>query len=207
MRATLAADGRARSYRCGRMATDVQHDPVTELPDAIRPDSTDSSGRTRSARTLLLVALAAAAGVLHAKAMVDHAGHYWLFGVFFGVLTYAQVLWAMALYRRPDDKRLLMPAALASLAVVGVWLVSRTVGLPIGPWAWDAEPIGSADLAATLDELALALVIFAILRPDRRIAARLAWLDDANCMRVGMMFCAFSLFALALGSHGHPTVR
>lgn len=186
------------------MATDVQHDPVAELPDTSSPQAT---GPTRSARVLLLVALAAATGALHAKAMVDHAGHYWLFGVFFGVLTYAQVIWAMLLFRRPDHRRLLMPAAVVSLAVVGIWLVSRTVGLPIGPWAGDPERVGAADLAATVDELVLAAVILATLRPDRRLAARLAWLDDANCLRVGMMLCAFSLFALALGSHGHPTVR
>jgi hypothetical protein len=158
----------------------------------------------RSSRLLLLVALSASAGVIHAKALVDHAGHYWLFGVFFAALTYAQVLWAVWIYRNPSDRRWLLPAAAASLAVVAVWLVSRTAGLPIGPWAGRPEPLGVADIAASLDEVVLAAVIFATLRPDRPIAPRLAWLDGANCTRVGSMLAGLSLLAVLLGSHMHP---
>jgi hypothetical protein len=158
-----------------------------------------------SSRVLLLVTLSASAGVIHARALVDHAGHYWLFGVFFGALTYAQVLWAVWIYRRPEDRRWLLPAAAASLAVVVVWLVSRTVGLPIGPWTGQPEPLGVADITASLDEVVLAGVIFAMLRPDRRIAARLTWLNGANCTRVGSMLGALSLLAVLLGSHTHPT--
>lgn len=159
----------------------------------------------RSSRVLLLVVLSASAGVIHAKALFDHAGHSWLFAVFFGALTYAQVLWAVWVYRRPDDRRWLLPAAVASLAVVAVWLVSRTVGLPIGPWAGRPEPLGVADITASLDEVVLAGVIFAMLRPDRWVAARLAWLHGANCTRVGSMLGALSVLAVVLGSHTHPT--
>jgi hypothetical protein len=162
----------------------------------------------RSPRIDLLIALSAVAGVIHARAMVDHMSHYWLFGVFFGALTYAQVLWAVQLYRRPDDLRWLMPAAIASLAVVGIWIVSRTVGLPIGPWAGEAEPFGISDVAASIDELLLAAVVFAMLRPDRWIAARLLWLDGGHCQRARMMMVGCSLIAAIVGKHTHPaTVR
>jgi hypothetical protein len=162
---------------------------------------------SRTPRLLLLVALSASAGVIHARALFDHASHYWLFGVLFGALTYAQVLWAVWIYRKPNDERPLLPAAVASLAVVAVWLVSRTVGLPIGPWAGQPEPLGVADVAASLDELVLAGLIFAMLRPDRRIAARFAWLDGANCTRVGTALCSLSLLAVLFGTHTHPTVH
>jgi hypothetical protein len=56
-----------------------------------------------------------------------------------------------------------------------------------------------------VDELALAGVIAAMLRPDRWIAARLTWLNGANCTRVGSMLGALSLLAAVLGSHAHPT--
>ena len=158
----------------------------------------------RSDRTMLLVALALAAGVIHARALFDHATHYWLFAVFFGVLTYAQVLWAMLIYRRPDDRRWLMPAAVGSLAIAGIWVVSRAVGLPIGPWAGRPEPFGVADIAATVDELLLAAVIVAMLRPQGRVAARMRWLDGANCVRLGSMAIALSLLAALIGNHTHP---
>jgi hypothetical protein len=169
------------------------------------PDPSPPAAQERSSRLLLLVALSMFAGVIHAKALFDHVGHYWLFGACFGALTYAQVLWAVWIYRRPNDRRSLLPAAVASLAVIAVWVVSRTVGLPIGPWAGLPEPLGVADVTASLDEVVLAGVILAMLRPDRRIAARLAWLNGANCVRVGWMLAALSLLAVLLGSHTHPT--
>src|SRR5215212_7342546 len=118
-----------------RMTTDVQTEATVERPQA-GPGRRDAA---RPERLLLLVAISVCAGAIHAKAMFDHATHYWLFGVFFGVLTYAQVLWAVLIYRRPDDRRSWMPVAVGSLAVGGIWIVSRSVGLPIGPWAGRPE--------------------------------------------------------------------
>ena len=185
------------------MSTDVQEQRVEGEVEAGPPASVAAE---RSPQIKLIVALSAAAGVIHAKAMFDHASHYWLFGVFFGLLTYVQVLWAVRVWRRPGDRRLWMAIAVASLGVVGIWLVSRTIGLPFGPWANAAEPVGIADVAASLDEIVLTGVIFATLRPDRRIAARFFAFSDDNCIRVGAMLCALSLFAVVIGKHTHPTV-
>ncbi len=184
------------------MASDVHSELVMDAPQAA--PAAEAAPTERSERTMLLVALALAAGLIHGRALVDHASHYWLFGLFFGVLTYAQVLWALLIYRRPDDRRWLMPAAVGSLAVVGLWLVTRTVGLPIGPWAGRPEPLGVADMAATLDELVLAAVIVAMLRPQGRVAARMGWLNGANCVRLGSMLVALSLLAALIGNHTHP---
>jgi len=183
------------------MATDVQIEATAERPqaDPARPDG------ARSERLLLLVVISAGAGVIHAKAMFDHATHYWLFGVFFGVLTYAQVLWAVLIYRRPGDRRSWMPVAVGSLAVVGIWIVSRSVGLPIGPWAGRPEPFGIADISASIDELVLAGLIVAMLRPRGRVAQRFAWLDGPNCTRVGVMLAVLSVLAVLIGHHTHPT--
>ena len=159
-----------------------------------------------SPRVKLLIGLSAVAGIIHARAMIDHMSHYWLFGVFFGVLTYAQVLLAVQLYRKPDDLRWLMPAAVGSLAVVGIWLVSRGVGLPFGPWAGRPEPFGISDVAASMDELLFAAVAFAMLRPDRWIAARLLWLNGGNCQRITTMMIGFSLIAALVGKHTHPAI-
>jgi hypothetical protein len=95
----------------------------------------------------------------------------------------------------------------ASLAVVAVWVISRTVGLPVGPWAGRPEPFGIADITASVDELVLAGLIFAMLRPDRWIAARLAWLDASNCARMSSMLFALSLLAVLFGKHSHPSTR
>jgi hypothetical protein len=187
------------------MASEMQTiEAAVERPDEPRRGRPAGA---RPERLLLLVAISACAGVIHAKAMFDHATHYWLFGVFFGALTYAQVGWAAWIYRRSEDRRTWMPVAVGSLAVVAIWIVSRTVGLPFGPWAGRPEPLGLADVAASIDELVLTGLVVAMLRPGRWIAARFAWLDGANCTRVGTMLCVLSFCAVAIGHHLHPAVR
>ena len=184
------------------MSRDVQGELATEGAQA--RSVADARAVERSERTMLLVGLSAAAAFIHAKALIDHAPHYWLFGVFFGVLAYAQVSWAWLVYRRPDERRWLMPAAVGSLAVIALWIVTRSVGLPFGPWAGRPEPLAITDITASLDELVLAGLIVAILRPNGRVAARLRWLDGANCVRIGSMLVALSLLAVLLGNHSHP---
>jgi hypothetical protein len=195
---------RVGAYRA-YMAGEVHSELLVDEPRTRTATQTEAEPVERSDRILLVVGLSLAAGVIHAKALFDHATHYWLFGVFFGVLTYAQVLWGLLVYRRPNDTRRLMPAAVGSLAVIGIWLVSRSVGLPIGPWAGRPEPFGVADIAASMDELVLAAVTIAMVRPTGRVAARVRWLDGPNCVRLGSMLIALSLLATLFGNHTHPT--
>lgn len=91
--------------------------------------------------------------------------------------------------------------------MVAIWVVSRSVGLPIGPWAGRPEPLGISDIAATLDQLVIAAVVFRMLRPDLWISARFAWLHGANCSRMAVMAIAFSVLAALAGSHAHPSLR
>lgn len=184
------------------MTTDVQTEPRRKPAEDLADPPT--AGVERSPRLVLLAGVSVAAGLIHAKAMFDHATHYWLFGVFFGVLTYVQVLWGVQLYRRPHDWRLFELIAYMSLGTIAIWVISRTTGLPIGPWAGRAEPMGVADITASFDELAIVGLIFALLRPTGRVAKRLRWLENKdNCLRVGSMLCSLSLMALLLGSHSH----
>jgi hypothetical protein len=147
--------------------------------------------------------LAAASGVIHIEAAIAHTSHWWLFGVFFAGLAYAQLGWALVVYRGRRDARLLDAAIYVSLAVVGIWLLSRTVGLPVGPWAGDAEAVGVSDTVATLDELALVALLTMVLRPDGRVARALGWIRGDHTTRLGMMLGSASVLALAMTGHGH----
>ena len=46
-----------------------------------------------------------------------------------------------------------------------------------------------------------------MLRPQGRVAARMRWLDGANCVRLGSMAIALSLLAALIGNHTHPRRR
>ncbi|MGH2920023.1 MAG: hypothetical protein ACRDLS_15690 [Solirubrobacteraceae bacterium] len=158
------------------------------------------------ARSQVLVtaaALALAAGVIHAVAMIDHVDHYWLYGVFFLAVTYAQVLWAIRVYRRPPGRRVLVAGAVGSLLIVAVWLVTRTVGVPVGPEAGDPEPAGAMDIMATLDQLVLAALVATVVAPEGWLGSRLRWLAGGHAVRIAIMLCSASLFSLMLGSHSH----
>lgn len=159
----------------------------------------------RSARIMLLVALAASAAVADAKSMFDVASHYLLFAVLYGVLSWTQVLWAGWLYQAPDDERALAPAAYVCLAVMGLWFVSRFVGLPIGPSAGHPTPIGIPDFAATVDEAAIVALVFAMRRPGGRVARRVRWLDGGHANRIGVMLCSLSVLAGLLSPQLHVT--
>lgn len=151
---------------------------------------------------MVVAALALVAGAIHAVAMVDHFSHWWAYGVFFLGVTYAQVLWSVWLYRHRDDQRTLRYGALGSLALVGVWLVSRTVGIPIGPQA-GVEPVGAMDVMSSIDELVTAGLIATIVAPSGRAGRRLRVIGGTQSVRLGIMLGSASLLAILLGSHHH----
>lgn len=121
-----------------------------------------SSHPRRSELVLLAAALAWAGGFAHAMAAVDHFGHYWLYGVFFGVVSAAQLTWGALVYRAPTAKLLKLGLA-GSLGLVLLWLATRTIGPPIGPERWDAERVGGLDAAATATELLTAWLAYLLL--------------------------------------------
>jgi hypothetical protein len=152
---------------------------------------------------ILAGALSAVAGLIHVKAMVDHASHYWLFGVLFGVVACAQIWLAVALWRTALSDRLLVVAAVMTVGVIAVWLVARTVGLPIGPWAGEAEAFGVSDVIATMTEVAFIAVVSSIVQPDGRVGRRLQWLTGGHAVRLGVALSSAGVFAAVFGGHSH----
>jgi hypothetical protein len=168
-----------------------------ERPAAVEHDAAAADAR------ILAGALSAVAGLIHVKATVDHAGHYWLFGVLFGAVALGQIGLAVALWRTQVSDGVLVAGAVVTLGVVAVWLVSRTVGLPIGPWAGTAEQAGVSDAIATLTELVFIAVVSMIVRPDGRIGRHLRWLTGGHAVRLGIALSSAGVLAAAFGGHAH----
>ena len=145
--------------------------------------------------------LAIAAGLIHAVAAVTHSGEYWLFGSFFAVLAVAQVVWGALVYRGAS-RSLLVAGAWASASVALLWLVTRTVGLPIGPHAGRPEAVGPLDILATLDELAIVVLVLGLLRwPSLR--PHVVRFARRAGPAVGIGLTIASLVSLTLGVHAH----
>jgi FtsP/CotA-like multicopper oxidase with cupredoxin domain len=113
-----------------------------------------------------LLTLAAAA--IHIAVAPEHLREFTLYGILFICLGLTQTGLAVALLVRPSRK-LFGLAAAGTLAVIGLYVASRTAGLPIGPQPWRPEPVGFVDVVCTLLEAVAALLfLFLLWRPRRR---------------------------------------
>ena len=133
---------------------------------------------TRRQRFLVAVAagLSAMAGGIHATVMPEHAREAVLFGVFFAAAAVFQLGWAVLALLRPS-RALLWVGAAGSAALTAVWIVSRTTGVPVGPHAWEAEPVGFVDLVVAFDQVAVVAAVVLVTTSARWLrldAARVA---------------------------------
>lgn len=89
-----------------------------------------------------------AVGLIHLAVTSDHFAEGMATGLFFVVLAVFQMAWCVFFARHPRPG----PAALGLAvngAVILLWLVTRTVGLPLGSHPGVPEPIAVADTLAT----------------------------------------------------------
>jgi hypothetical protein len=99
-----------------------------------------------------VAALSASAGVVHLSVAGEHLREDVHFGGFFIALAVFQLAWAALVVTRPD-RRVYRIGAAVNGAVILVWLLSRTAGIPFGPHAGVPEAVGMADLVSTGLEL------------------------------------------------------
>jgi hypothetical protein len=95
--------------------------------------------------------------VIHVVVVPEHAHEWPAAAAFFVALAVVEALLAVAVLTRRGRSLLLLGAAI-SIASAALWLVSRTVGLPIGPEAFDREAVAAPDLLATALEVFAAAV-------------------------------------------------
>lgn len=114
-----------------------------------------------------LSACSGAAATVHFAVISEHVEEFWLFGVFFVLAALAQALFAVLVVERPS-RVVYLAGAVGNAAIVVLWVVSRTVGVPVGPNGGEAETVGAADVVTTLLELILVGgCVASLLRPLR----------------------------------------
>jgi hypothetical protein len=127
-----------------------------------------------AARVLSVIALASvAAGAINiaAAATVGRGSTQNL--AFFVVLGAAQLYWgAVAMVRAP--RWWLALGAAGNLVAVVTWVVSRTVGLPIGEYAGLRLPVGFPDTLATALEAVVVIGAVALMISGRNLARSVA---------------------------------
>jgi hypothetical protein len=172
------------------------------VPDDMPARPAEPQALNLSGPVIALSGLMLTAGTIHVVAAVQHLDLSWPLPTFFAVLGALQLAAAYAFYERPDDRRLLVAAAVASIAIALLWLFSRTTGLAFGPEQGRSK-VGWADTLATVQELAFAAVALALVRAPETSRRRLDWLSGPMGVRVTFMILPAMLFVAALGGHKH----
>jgi hypothetical protein len=124
----------------------------------------------RSARRLerAAAALSLAAGGLHATAGPEHAEEWWAYGVFFFGAAAAQAAYGLLLWTQGIEAwggwravrgAIYLAGIVMTLAIILLWVVTRTVGAPVGPEAFEPEAVGGLDLLSKVAEAALVIVL------------------------------------------------
>jgi hypothetical protein len=105
----------------------------------------------------VVAALSVYAGLIHLWVVPSHLREWWGFGAFFLAIGVAQVAFAPVLWRFPSTATALA-GIVGNVAVVLVYILSRTNGVPVGPVhsSHRLETAGPLDLTATALEVVVA---------------------------------------------------
>ena len=127
--------------------------------------------RSRRPQVPAVCLFSGAAAGIHALVTPEHFGHDAAAGGFFLAVAGLQLAWAVQVVRSPSNTALFTWGAVVNVAVLALWALSRTAGLPFGPEAGEVEPLGFLDVACAIYEAA---VVAGCLRRclSRRPAAR-----------------------------------
>jgi hypothetical protein len=109
----------------------------------------------------LAACLSLAAGLIHLVAAPEHLQEWWGYGYFFLAAGIGQVLYGQFLFRQVHRGRAFYASGLlGTLAIIGLYVVTRTVGIPFfGPDAAEREAVSALDVGSKIVELALIVVL------------------------------------------------
>jgi hypothetical protein len=112
-------------------------------------------------------ALSFFAAYVHVAYFESHWDQWWGYGVFFMATGVGQGLFSAAIVQWPRPWLALTGIA-GNLAIVLMYVMTRTEGIPIGTHEGAAERAGRMDLACTAAEIVLVGLLLTLLRPVAR---------------------------------------
>ncbi len=110
------------------------------------------------------------AGYIHVAYVDSHLQEWWAYGAFFIAAANLQVIFAALLVRWP--RRWLPYAGIAgNLAIISMYVITRTSGIPLGPHSRVVENAGATDWLTTAAQVGIIVALLAMLeeRPRRWI--------------------------------------
>ena len=153
------------------------------------PDGPGLSDRDQTVRWLAAI-LSLTAGAIHFGYAPHHLSEDWAHGWFFMVTAAYQCLFAVLIVARPR-RWVWASAIVVNTGIIATWVVSRTVGLPVGPEALRSESLSAPDIVSSVIEgVIIVLAIVALSFP--------ALLERQSSDRVSLRFAAFTIGTVAV---------
>jgi hypothetical protein len=144
------------------------------------------------------------AAAIHTGTIGPHLEESRLFAAAFAAMAVAQGGWMVLVLVVPSRRGYLAGAGLNG-GIILLWLLSRTVGLPVGPHPGVAEPIGAMDATASLAELVAvlgSLVLASRMNPDSSRLSGLALPSALIRVGFGLLVSGFAAGVVADASTG-----
>lgn len=127
----------------------------------------EKKGLNKSLLAYTIGILFISSGVIHASVIQHHFEEWIGYGIFFIVVALLQIIYGFILIRSEKrdklSERYYFAGIVLQLALIAVYVVSRTVGIPfIGPEAGNVESVAPVDILAKLIEI-VSVVLLALL--------------------------------------------
>ena len=152
---------------------------------------------------LTAAGLLAAAGGLHLAALPGHLNESFVAGAFFAVTAAAQLVGAVLVVTRPST-RTVQAVVAGNIAVLVLWVMSRTTGLPTGGELGMREPFGLLDgLAAAAEILVVVAGLAIMIRAPKFTGRRHGSWRAALALVLAWMVSGGAGLAVADGGHHH----
>ena len=130
------------------------------------PDARTAATPPR-ATVAIAASLSLGAAWVHLAYVAPHLRQWWAYGAFFLATGIGQALFAPLVLRWPRPWLAIVGIA-GNIAIVAMYVLSRTNGAPLGPHANVPERVGAVDLATAGAEVVLIGLLVTILRPRAR---------------------------------------
>ena len=169
-------------------------------PNRFSDQAGKSPGRLSHVTAAVLLAVA---GGLHLAALPSHLNASTVAGAFFAVTAAAQLLGAVLVVTRPSARTIHAVVA-GNVAVLVLWAMSRTTGLPTGGELGVREPFGLLDgMAAAAEILVVAAGLAIMLRAPKLTGRRHGGWRPALALVFAWMISGGAGLAVADGGHHH----
>jgi hypothetical protein len=160
---------------------------ATEALEGRMADRAYTFGRLAAFGAALL-SLGAAA--IHFGVLGSHYEEWWGYGAFFAVVASLQAIWALLVVRSPARWLYYWAGAAGNAAVIAVWAITRTAGVPFGPSSGEVENAEFIDVLATGFQVLIVVACLGIINwrqmATRQLSAAVLW-SATLAVAVGVM--------------------